>query len=80
MDVGETEVAAGVAESELLVIETEQSQNSRVQIVDVHRLFLGGETELVRRPVNRAALHAAARQPDGEPVVVMVAAVLLAGI
>ena len=34
--VGEAEIAAGVAEGELLVIEAQQVQDRRVQVMDVH--------------------------------------------
>ena len=35
VDVGEPEIAAGVAVGELLVVEAEQVQDRRVQVVDV---------------------------------------------
>ncbi len=37
VDVGQAEVAAGVAVGELLVVEAQQVQHRGVQVVDVHR-------------------------------------------
>ena len=78
--VGQAEVAAGVAVGELLVVEAQQVQDRGVQVVDVDRVLDGLEAELVGRAVDVAALDAAAGQPHGEAVVVVVAAVDLAGV
>ena len=80
MNVGQAEVAAGVAVGELLVVEAEQVQDRGVQVVDVDRVLDGLEAELVGRAVDVAALDAAAGQPHREAVVVVVAAVDLAGV
>jgi len=80
MHVGQTEVASGAAEREFLVIEAEQVQNRRVQIVDVDFAFRRRETELVRRAVHVAASYAAAGQPHREAVIVVVAAIDFAGV
>ena len=52
----------------------------RVQVVDVDLVLDGLEAELVGRAVDVAALDAAAGQPHREAVVVVVAAVDLAGV
>src|SRR3954469_23036763 len=52
--VGQAEVAAGVAVGELLVVEAHQVQDRRVQVVDVDRVLLRLEAELVGRAVGRA--------------------------
>ena len=39
MHVGQAEVAAGVAVGQLLVVEAQQVQDRRVQVVDVDRFF-----------------------------------------
>ena len=78
--VGQAEVAAGVAVRQLLVVEAQQVQDRRVQIVDVDLVLDGGEAELVGRAVDVPALDAAAGQPHREAVVVVVAAVDLAGV
>src|SRR5262245_48969396 len=80
VDISETEVAAGVAEGEFFVIETEQPQDCGVQIVDVDFVFDGRKSELIRRAVDIAATDAATRQPHAEAVVVVIAAIDLAGI
>src|SRR5579859_3436400 len=80
VDVGEAEVATGMTEGELLVIETEQGENGGVEVVDVHLVLHGGETVIVRRAVNVPAFDATTGQPHGKPVGIMVAAIDLAGI
>ena len=62
------------------MIESQQAQNGGVQIVDMHFVLGGGETKFIRRAVDVAAAHAAARQPHAEAVMIMVASIDLAGI
>src|SRR5689334_20824964 len=50
-DVGETEVAAGIAVGELLVIEPEELKDGSVQVVDMNFLFGGSEAEFVGRAI-----------------------------
>ena len=80
MQVGQPEISPGVVVGEFLVIEAQQRQECGVEIVDMNWVFSGRESELVGGAVHGAALHAAAGQPHREPVVVVVAAVDLAGI
>ena len=47
MDVGEAEVAALEAVGQLRVVEAEQVQDRRLQVVDVDLVLDGGEAELV---------------------------------
>ena len=56
------------------MIETEQSQNRRVQIVDMNLVLHGGGSEFVGRSVNGSALHSTAGEPCAEGLVVMIAA------
>ncbi len=49
--VGEPEVAALVAEGEALVVESEEVEHGRVQVVHVHGLLRDGVAELVRAAV-----------------------------
>src|SRR5205085_2516461 len=51
--VGEPEVAAVVAVGQLRVIEAQQVQDGRVQVVDVHLVLRRPGAELVGRAVNR---------------------------
>jgi hypothetical protein len=78
--VGESEVAARHAVGQLFVIEAQQLQDSRVQVVDVHPVLHGLEAEFVGGPVHLATFHPATGEPHREAPVVMVAAVDLARI
>lgn len=73
MDIGEAEVASGIAVGELLVIESHEVQDGRVKVVDVHAFVDGGEAEVVAGAVHATAFHAASGEPDGEAVIVVVA-------
>ena len=75
VDIGQPEVAARVAEGEAFVVEAEEVEDGRLQVVDMDGVHLGLEAELVRRAIDRATLYPAAREPRGEAVVVVVAAV-----
>ena len=54
VDVGQAEIAAGVAIGQLLVVEAEQVQDRGVQVVDAGRVLNGLEAEIVGRAVDRA--------------------------
>ena len=75
VDVGEAEVATGVAVGELFVIEAEEVEHGGVEVVDVDLVFDGLEAEVISRAVNVAAFGSAASHPSGEAVVVVVATV-----
>ena len=74
VDVGEAEVAAAVAEGELLVVEAEQVQDGGVEVVHVDLVLRGLVAEFVGRAMGEAGFHAGAGEPDGEAVRVVVAA------
>src|SRR5947207_12717123 len=74
VDVGEAEVAAGVAVGEALVVEAQKVQDRRLDVVDVDSVLDGIEAQLVSRAVRQTALDTAARQPHREGLRVMVAA------
>ena len=76
VDVRQAEVATAVSIGELLVVEPHQVQNGGMEIVYMHGVLGGGTAELVRRTIGKTRLHAAAGHPDGESVVVVVAAFL----
>ena len=80
MHIGQAEVAAGMAEGELLVVEAEQVKHGRVQIMDVHLLVHCAKTKFICRAMHVTAARAAAGQPYGEPVMIMIAAVDLPGV
>ncbi len=58
--VGQTEIAPAIAISQPLVIEAEQMEDGRVEIVDVHAVFDGVVGDVVRGAVNELSLEAAA--------------------
>ena len=74
VNVGKPEIAALKAERELLMVEAEQMKNRRVQVVNVRAVFHGIEPEFVGLADNRPGSHAAAGEPHGESVYVMIAA------
>src|SRR5262249_50997384 len=74
VDVGEAEIAAGVAVGQPLVVEPQAVEQGGVQVVDVDLLLDGAEAELVGGPGGQATLDPPAGQPHREAVVVMVPA------
>ena len=58
-DVGEAEVASGVAIGQSFVVDAEQVQHRRVQIVDARTVLRGAESEVVRRSMHGAAADTA---------------------
>ena len=73
VNIGQAKIPAGVPVCELFVVESEQMQQRRVQIVDVNVVFDRLESEFIRGAVNRAAFDAAAGQPYAEAVRIVVA-------
>ena len=80
MDVGQAEIASSMAVGELLVVEAQQIKERRVQIMDMNFVFDGREAEFVRSAVDVPPFDAAAGDPGGEAVVIVVASINLAGI
>ena len=62
------------------MVEAEQRQNCRVQIVDVHFIFNGRIPELIGCAVGHAAAHAAAGKHGGEGFGIMVASRIVAAV
>src|SRR5262245_11106281 len=73
VNVGEAKIPSSVAVGELFVVEAEQMQEGRVQIMNVNWIFDCFESEFVRSAVNRAAFDAATGHPDTEAVRIVVA-------
>src|SRR5579871_5631727 len=80
VNVGQPEVSSGITVRELLVIEPEKPQNGRVEVVHVDRIFCRLETRFIRSAVNIPALYPSTGEPHGEAIIVMVAAVEMAGV
>ena len=75
MDVGEAEVAAGVAVGEAFVVEAHEVEEGGVPVVDVHFVVHGFVAVVIGEAVVHAAFDAAAGHPEGEAFVVVVASV-----
>ena len=71
-DIGESEVAAGVAVGELFVVESEEVQDGGVEVVDMHAVVNGTKAEFVRFAPCHAATDTAACEEGGEAVVIVV--------
>src|SRR5687767_3307090 len=78
MHIGEPEIAALEAMGQARMIEAEEVENRGVEIVDVDAIADAVEAEVVAFTVHEAAFHAAAREPQGEAVWMMIAAVAAA--
>ena len=74
MDVGQTEIATGVAVGERLMVQAKQVQHGGVQVVRTGWILLRGEPELVGCAVDCASADAPAGQPYRKAVVIVVAA------
>jgi hypothetical protein len=70
------EVAPAIAIGQLRVIEAEQVQYGRMQIVHVRLVFDRLKAEIVRGAVGYPAFNAPAGQPDRKTVGIVIAAVL----
>src|ERR1051326_9119355 len=77
-DVGQAEISSGIAISKFFVIEAQEMKHGGMKVVDVDWVLNSAIAELVGRAVDVSAFDAAARQPDGEAVVIVIAAFSLA--
>src|SRR2546423_139921 len=75
--VGEAEIAAAVVVSELLVIEAQEVEDGRVEVVYMHAVSDRVIADFVGGSVDEAGFDAAAGHPDGVSVGIVVAAVLV---
>ncbi len=74
MDIGEAEIATGVAVGESRVVDTEQVEHGGVEVVDIHGSFDREVAELVEHAVAHARAKASTGHPNGVAPRVMVAA------
>ena len=72
MDVGQTEVATGIAKRQLLVIKSKAMQHGGVQIMHANGIVRSLESDVVGCAVRRAAFDPATRQPDAEAPVIVI--------
>jgi hypothetical protein len=73
VDVGQTIVAAGVAEGELLVVESQEVQDRGVEVVNVDSILANGDPEFVRRAIGDSPLHATSGKPRRKNLVMVFA-------
>ncbi len=78
MHVGQTEVSTLEAVRELCVIEAEQVEDGRVEVVDVDAVGHGVETQFVGFTQSHPRLDPTAGQPHGKGIGVVVSAVITA--
>src|SRR5262245_5110307 len=74
MHVGQPVLPPLVAERQLRVVDAEEVQQRGLVIVDVNRVLDNVPAELIGRPVDVAALHAAAGHPEAERPAEVIAA------
>ena len=75
-DIGQTKIAALRAISQLFVIDTQEAEHGRVQIVTIERID-GPPGPFIAFPIARATLDPGAGQPRDRRATVMVAALRL---
>ena len=79
-DVSQAEIPACVTVGKRLVIEAEQMQHCRVQIMHVNGVFDRFEAKFIGPAVDCSPFDPAAREPNGKSIWIMVAALgFLAG-
>lgn len=79
VDVGKAKIAAGMAEGEFFVVQAEQVENGGVEIVHVEFVFDGFISPFISGAVGIAGTNAAAGQPNGESLRVVVASIVVLG-
>jgi len=64
LDVGESEIAAAEAIRERFVVESQLTENGRMQVVDRDGIFDDGHPEVISLPVNKSCFEPAAGDHD----------------
>ena len=77
VDVGEAKVATGVAEGKFFVVQAKQVQDGGVEVVHVEFVFNGLISPFVGGAVGIAGTNAAAGQPNGESLRIVIAPVVV---
>src|SRR5207247_663547 len=75
----EAEVAAIISISQFLMIEAEEREDRRVEVVDVDFVLHRGAAKFVGRSIHRAALYAAACHPRRKRAGIVIASGFLGG-
>lgn len=74
--IGQAALDAVVIKAQLLMIEAEQVQRGRMQVVAVAGILGSFESQVIARAITRTAFDAAAGQPRGEGAGIVVASLL----
>ena len=74
MDIGQTKITTCVTECETAMIESQQVQNGRVEVMHVDRIFLHPVTDVIRLSVYDPRFHPPTSEPARKGGRVMVAA------
>src|SRR5687767_7420443 len=78
--VGQPEIAAGMAEDQSLVIESEQVQNGRVEIVHMDGVLCDQTPVIISRAINGPPFDPAAGEPARKSGVMMAASLRSVGV
>src|SRR4051812_48976758 len=73
MDIGEAEITALRTERQLLMVESQQVQDCRLQVVHMHLVFGDAEAEFVGFAIGETGFHTATSQKHSEAIRIMVA-------
>src|SRR5438445_1346076 len=76
-DIGQTKIAALRAISQLFVIDTQEAEHGRVQIMDMDRVINSIVTQFVGPAISHAAFDARTSHPDGEAFDMVIATIAL---
>src|SRR5262249_53957535 len=72
-DIRQAKITAGMTIGQPFVVEAEEVQHRRVEIVNAGAFLHGSKAELVGRAVDRAAADAAASEPYAKAIMIVVA-------
>lgn len=75
MYIGESEVSSRMPEGEPLVIEAEEMQNRRMQIMNMHFVMSCLESKLIRFAVRHAPFDTAPCHPHREAMVIVISTI-----
>src|SRR5437667_10897681 len=76
-DIGQTKIAALRAISQLFVIDTQEAEHGRVQIMDMDRVINSIVTQFVGTAISHAAFDARTSHPDREAFDMVITAIAL---
>src|ERR1044071_8425508 len=75
LHIGQSEIAARISVCQLFVIDSQQRQDCRVQVVDMDLVFLGEVAVIVGGAVGDSLFYAASRQPHGKTIGIVIATI-----